>query len=103
MLLASTCGFARSCGADIAPRGIEPLHADSKSAALSAELRGRTGRGRLAQRLPPARHGGDRDAATRLLHQLDADEVSAEVERLGDVVADPHRERLAEVTLVAET
>src|SRR5690242_16787028 len=43
----------------MAPGGVEPPHADSKSAALSTELRGRSGNSVAAVRAPIEGGGGD--------------------------------------------
>ena len=45
---------------------------------------------------------GDRDPAARFLPECHLHLVDRQLERLGDVIADPDRERLAEMRLVPE-
>jgi hypothetical protein len=60
---------------------------------------------RRAKALPSRllRRRGDRDSPARLLSELDANPARIDCECLGDVVADPHGERLAEDLLPANS
>src|SRR3954452_24992573 len=96
--------FLRARGAkEMAPAGIEPAHTDSKSVALSTELRGRTTRGggrdlnprppgpqpgALPTELPPPRSSKDSfDSAGRQEHEQHRPERHRQAE-------EPHRREL---------
>src|SRR5438105_1429767 len=101
------CRFAADCHR-LQPRGSFMLGIQNDS------MRGRVHRSRAGWREPRSgvrlddrergavRRGGDGDSAARFLLERDAYLVGRQLERFGDVVADPDGEGLAEDALVAE-